>query len=380
MRLGPWGACDGSENECNAGSLPRRRRSQTVPGGRSRRLSGSNQGSAQALGPVPDGTRTIDVALTTYNGAAYLPALLDSLFAQTRQDFTLIVSDDSSTDGTAAILEAYSKRYPGRIRLLPPAGARLGVIANFDRVLEHSSAGYTFLCDHDDVWLPHKIERSMEAMHALESEHPPGTPLLVHPDLVVTGADLEILSGSFFEHAGLEPAKSGPVPMLLSNVATGCTTVVNRALRERARPIPAEAMMHDHWLALVAAATGATAYVDAPTILYRQHGGNVIGASRPRTRRLLLRVFGTLVSRERERVLKRYSRQSEVLLARFGEQMSPAQHAAARTLAGLWEMPRLARFAALRRCGLGLHGLARNVALFIVVARARRVSGKPRQA
>ncbi len=331
----------------------------------------------EGLGPE---SGSIDVALTTYNGESFLAAQLDSLFAQTRQDFTLIVSDDCSTDGTVGIVDAYSRRYPGRIRRLPPAASRLGVIANFDRVLEHSGADYTFLCDHDDVWLPHKIERSMAAMRALESKHGPATPLLVHTDLVVTGPGLEIFSDSFFDYAGLEPAKSGPVQLLLSNVATGCTTVINRALRLQGRPIPREAMMHDHWLALVAATTGAMAYVDDPTVLYRQHGGNVIGASRPAARRLVQRVFGTLVSREREQVLKRYSRQAAVLLERFEKHMAPQQRAAARTLARLWDMPRLRRFLALRRCGLGLAGPARNVALFIVVARGARGSGRAGQA
>jgi hypothetical protein len=132
--------------------------------------------------------------------------------------------------------------------------------------------------------------------------------------------------------------------------------------------------MHDHWLALVAATTGAIAYVDDRTILYRQHGANAIGAHNPRTAALLQRVFGTLVSRERERVLKRYSRQAAVLLERLGDEMPPGQRAATETLAGLWEMPRLGRFLALRRCGLGLEGLVRNAALFIVVTRGVRGS------
>jgi len=142
---------------------------------------------------------------------------------------------------------------------------------------------------------------------------------------------------------------------------------VNRALLERACPIPDGAMMYDHWLALVAVTTGAIAFVDAPTILYRQHGANAIGA-RPRLT-LLQRIWGTLVSDERERVLKRYSRQAALLLARFGDEMSPRHRAATETLARLWEMPRHRRFARLRQCGLGLRGLVRNVALFIVVTR-----------
>jgi glycosyltransferase involved in cell wall biosynthesis len=323
---------------------------------------------------------TIEVGLTTYNSEAYLPALLESLFAQTRQDFTLLVADDASTDGTEAIVHLYSKLHPGRIVKLPSDGRRRGVIANFDRVLAHAGADYVFLCDHDDVWLPHKIERSLEAMHALESENAAGVPLLVHTDLVVTGPELEILGESFFDYAGVDPRRNDPAQLLLANVATGCTTVINRALRLQARPIPEEAIMYDHWLALVAVTGGAMAFVDQPTVLYRQHGGNAIGAKPKRTRTMLHRVYGTLVSREREQVLKRYSRQAEVLLARFGEKMSPRDRAATETVARLWDMPRLRRFAALRRCGLGLEGLARNVALMIVVTRGKAGSaaGAPR--
>jgi hypothetical protein len=320
---------------------------------------------------------TIEVALTTYNSEPYLADLLDSLFAQTRQDFRLLVADDASTDGTAAIVAEYAGRHPGRIVLLPPDGPRRGVIANFDRVLGHSTADYVFLCDHDDVWLPNKIERSMEAMKALEAEHGSDAPLLVHTNLVVTGPDLGVIAKSLVDYSGLDPGRNDVVRLLLANVVTGCTTVINRALCRRARPIPPDALMHDHWLALVAATTGTIGFVDESTILYRQHGGNAIGAHRPNSTALLQRVVGTVLSRERERVLKRYSRQAAVLVERLGTEMSPGDRAAARTLAGLWGRSRLSRFLALRRCGLGLEGLVRNIALFVVVTRAGRQDGMP---
>jgi len=312
------------------------------------------------------GKSSIQVALATCNSAAYLPALLDSLFAQTRQDFTLLVSDDASRDATRAILDSYAKRFPGRISLLPGREERRGIIANFNYLLTCASAEYVFLCDHDDVWLPEKIELSLATMHALEAQHGREVPLLVHTDLAVTGPDLEVQADSFFAYARINPRRNDLVRLLLANVVTGCTAVVNRALRERACPIPQDAMMYDHWLALVAATTGAIAFVDAPTILYRQHDGNAIGAGTPS---FFQRVYGTLVSSERQRVMRRYSRQAAVLLARFGGEMSPRHRAATETLARLWEMPSHTRFERLRRCGLGLRGVVRNVALFIVVTR-----------
>jgi hypothetical protein len=90
---------------------------------------------------------------------------------------------------------------------------------------------------------------------------------------------------------------------------------------------------------------------------------------------LLRRVGETLLNRERERVLRRYSRQAAILVERLGAEMSPTHRAAAQTLAGLWARSRLSRFLALRRWGLGLGGVARNIALFIVVTRAGRQDG-----
>jgi glycosyltransferase involved in cell wall biosynthesis len=333
------------------------------------------QSAPKAAGAGP-AKRPIQIALATCDGEKYLPALLDSLFGQTRQDFTILVGDDASRDASVEIVEAYASRYPGRIEQLAGEGPRRGVIANFDRLLASATADYVFLCDHDDVWLSNKIELSLAAMQALEAQHDAGTPLLVHTDLVVVGPDLEVLSDSFFEYSSIDPGRNDVVQLLLANVVSGCTALINRALYLRARPIPAEAMMYDHWLALVAATTGAITYVDTPTILYRQHGRNVIGARQSRRRLLVQRVYGTLVSRERERVLRRYSRQAAILLERFGTSMRGHDRLAAETLAFLWEKPRLRRFASLRRCNLGLEGMLRNIALFVVTARASREKGR----
>lgn len=318
--------------------------------------------------------------LATYNGAQFLEELLDSLFAQTRQDFTLLVADDGSTDGTPAILADYARRYEGRIRMLPASPGPRGALANFARLLDGASGDYVLLCDQDDVWLSDKIEASVDGMQSLEARSPPGTPLLVHTDLVVVGRDLEVLGPSFFRYAGIDPHRNDLTALLLANVATGCATIVNRALYERARPIPREAMMHDHWLALVAAACGAMEAIDRPCILYRQHGRNLIGAKPPSAASTAQRIRQTLFSGERRGVLMRYARQAATLLARYGREMSEEQRRATTTLATLWSMPRWRRFVRLRRSGLGLRGFLRNVALFVVVTRGAATRRGRRQA
>ena len=68
--------------------------------------------------------------------------------------------------------------------------------------------------------------------------------------------------------------------LLRRNLATGATTMLRRRCATVALPIP-PGWIHDEWLAIVAAATGRTAIVDAALTDYRQHGGNQIGARRP---------------------------------------------------------------------------------------------------
>jgi hypothetical protein len=76
-----------------------------------------------------------------------------------------------------------------------------------------------------------------------------------------------------------EPPSRDPLAVLLTqNFVTGCTVLVNRPLLERALPIPESAVVHDWWLALVAASCGHLLYVDWPTVAYRQHDSNAIGA------------------------------------------------------------------------------------------------------
>jgi glycosyltransferase involved in cell wall biosynthesis len=347
----------------------------TAPAQPGRADDAPEQADAGRTGAAPAAagrSPSIEVALATYNSERFLAELLDSLFAQTRQDFTLVVADDGSADRTLDILDDYSGRHEGRIRIVAAGPGPRGVLANFGRLIDNVAADYVLLCDHDDVWLPEKIALSLERLQALEARQPPGTPLLVHTDLVVVGPQLEVLGPSFFRYSNIDPRRNDLVRLLLANVVTGCATIVNRALYERARPIPPQAMMYDHWLALVAATFGAIDYLDRPTILYRQHGGNVIGAQRPGTASTMERVRQTLFSDRRRSVMMRYCRQAGVLLERFGGEMTAEQRRATATLATLWSVGRWRRFARLRRSRLGLKGFVRNAALFIVVTRGGR--------
>ena len=225
-------------------------------------------------------SQTLYILLSSYNGAKYIAEQIGSIRAQTLTDWLLIVRDDGSSDATVSIVEAFSGM-DARIGLLRDERGNLGPVASFGALLDHASergAAYVALADQDDVWRTDKLRRQMELLQAHEAAAGPGHPTLVHSDLAVVGDDLQPIHPSYLRRQGLEHLGVDPLRRLLAqNFVTGCTTMFNRALLRAAIPMP-RIVMHDWWLAQCAAALGTLLFVEEPTVLYRQHGSNVLGS------------------------------------------------------------------------------------------------------
>jgi glycosyltransferase involved in cell wall biosynthesis len=221
----------------------------------------------------------IDILLATYNGERFLSEQIQSLLNQTCAHWRLIIRDDGSTDNTRSIIYRYQQQYPQKIIVLEDSQTNLGACRNFARLLEHSSAEYVMFSDQDDVWLPAKIALTLEKMKKMVERYGNDVPLLVYTDMKVVNDRLSIISESFWKNQAFNPAIGQSLSrFLVSNVATGCTVMINKKLRELSVPIPQEALMHDWWVGLIAVAFGRTDYVDDVTMLYRQHCMNVVGA------------------------------------------------------------------------------------------------------
>jgi glycosyltransferase involved in cell wall biosynthesis len=214
----------------------------------------------------------ISVALATYNGGSYVEPFLASVQAQDWPNVRLVVSDDGSTDGT-----------PDRIAALWADAAihrntaTRGVIGNFSNAMMQAGGSYVALADQDDIWEPHKLSTLMRRMQACEASHP-GVPVMVFSDLKVVDSNLRVLQDSFFASTNKDIRAARLADYLVSNHVPGCTMLVNDALLQRALPIPPGVMMHDWWLALVAATFGVVDHVEAQLVQYRQHGANTLGA------------------------------------------------------------------------------------------------------
>ena len=265
------------------------------------------------------------VLLAAWNGSAYLPALLDSLCAQTDPDFTVIMQDDGSTDGTPGLLQETAGR-DSRFVFGAEQGQHLGAAGNFLSLVRQAEADYILLCDQDDVWEPEKIALLKQEMLSLESRYGANTPLLVHSDCSLIDENGELIGESFFRRQGWDPAAVTLPRLLVQNNVTGCTLIMNEALRKlvASHAKAKELFMHDWFIALTAAAFGHISFVDRPLTRYRQHGDNTIGAS---TQPLLIRAFSSLRNGKaaKRRILLTYTH-TAVFKKLYGDELpAPAQ-------------------------------------------------------
>lgn len=205
----------------------------------------------------------ISVCLATYNGSIYVQQQLRSVLAQLGPHDEVVVADDGSTDDTLALIIALED---SRLRLLE-GGQHLGVVRNFERALSTARGDTIFLCDQDDIWLPGKVERCMEAL---------SDSVLVVTDCSVVDGELNLIAPSFFR---LQRSRSGVFCNLWRNNYLGCCMALRRDVLLMALPFPKNIAIHDWWIGLVAELLGAVCFLDQPLILYRRHGGNASLAS-----------------------------------------------------------------------------------------------------
>lgn len=225
---------------------------------------------------------TAMVLLSTYNGEKYLAAQLASLINQTHSQWICLIRDDGSTDNTLSLIQHYCQQDP-RIIFLADQLGNLRPAQSFAVLMKHACLrpeNYIFFCDQDDVWLSTKLEKQIKLLTLLEQTHGINTPLLVHSDLKVVDAALNVIHPSYLQFERLSPHQRNPIQtLLINNYITGCTVGINKALLNIATPVPQQAFMHDWWCALCAAQTGKIGFVNEATILYRQHGRNTIGSA-----------------------------------------------------------------------------------------------------
>ncbi len=210
------------------------------------------------------------VLLAAYNGEKYIREQIESVLAQEGDfDLTLRVRDDGSSDGTVRVVEALAGEHPGRIELI--RGGNVGYNANFFTLLDGAS-GYDLyaLCDHDDKWLPGKIDAAVKALKEVSG------PALYCSPSIMTDEELRPI--------GMTRLQKRPFTLentLIQNICPGHNQVLNPellAIVQRPRDV-SRIYVYDLWIANLAALFGQIVFDSEARTLYRQHGTNELGSS-----------------------------------------------------------------------------------------------------
>jgi glycosyltransferase involved in cell wall biosynthesis len=219
----------------------------------------------------------VAILLCTHQGQAFLERQLASFPVQTWPAWAVHASDDGSSDGTAAILEAHRRAWgAGRLSILTGPGR--GFVANFLALTcrpEIHADAYAY-SDQDDVWEPGKLERAMRWLIAV----PPATPALYcSRTRLIDERDREVGMSPLFRR------QPGFANALVQSLAGGNTMVFNDAARQvivmaAAAGAGANVPTHDWWTYLIVSGCGGRVHYDPePMVRYRQHDGNQIGSN-----------------------------------------------------------------------------------------------------
>jgi glycosyltransferase involved in cell wall biosynthesis len=216
----------------------------------------------------------VAILLCTYNGERFLADQLDSLEAQTHQNWVLMVSDDGSKDSTLDILLKYQSKWP-QGKMIIRNGPQKGFCQNFLSLACDSEikADYYAFCDQDDVWLPEKLAVAVQTITSNQNIYVPfiycGRTTYVTEQLKPCGISPLFVFPPSFRNA------------LVQSIAGGNTMVFNLAAKlliEKAGPLNVPS--HDWWVyQLISGAEGDVFYDPVPYLLYRQHDGALVGGN-----------------------------------------------------------------------------------------------------
>lgn len=216
----------------------------------------------------------VAILMATYNGARFIAEQLASIEHQEHSDWKLFVSDDGSTDGTPEILEETRQRL-GESRFKWSVGPQCGFVVNFLSLVCSTDAKADFYAwsDQDDIWCADKLEVALKWLNSVPDSL---------PALYCGRSELVCESGL---HVGVSPLFIRPPSFansLVQNIGGGNTMVFNKAARELLLEAGMKTAVpsHDWWAyQLISGAGGIVHYDPQPKILYRQHGGNLVGSN-----------------------------------------------------------------------------------------------------
>lgn len=195
---------------------------------------------------------------------------LRSLNEQTYENLELLVYNDCpDVPADENLIAGCVKAFPYRIVC---GGKNMGSNKAFERLTEMGEGKYFSYCDQDDVWYPDKIRRMVDVLETT------GSPLVCSDLAIIDGEDKKIADSItevrkrhvYYEGEGLA------AKLLIRNFVTGCAMLMRADVAKKAVPF-VDSLVHDQWLAIIAALNGKIEVIHEPLINYRQHQNNQTG-------------------------------------------------------------------------------------------------------
>ncbi len=295
--------------------------------------------------------------MATYCPGPSLAEQIASFDAQTHRPISLIISDDTPGEPSDFLHQETAKFSAGPARIA--VGPRTGFALNFLSLLRHAGpeVPYAALSDQDDVWLPEKLSRAVAQL----GDVPANVPAVYCSRTWECGPQLQRLQKSRM------PGKSLGFPhALVQNVVSGNTIVLNRAALDILQPASLEAMdviAHDWWIyQMISGVGGQVIFDETPTVLYRQHDSNLIGANR-----------GTRAAMQRLMMVAQgeFARWNDINIAamrRSAHRFTPENRRFLALFARARRRPILARVSDLKSIGVYRQTTAANAAFWGAVA------------
>jgi len=109
----------------------------------------------------------VSVVVIFLNAEEFIQVAIESVLAQTYEEWELLVVDDGSTDKSRSIALQYVEKHPDKIRYLEHAGRQnRGMSASRNLGIANAKGEYIALLDADDVWLPNKLEHQVAILES----------------------------------------------------------------------------------------------------------------------------------------------------------------------------------------------------------------------
>ncbi len=208
----------------------------------------------------------VTLAMPCCDQDRYVAEALDSLFAQTYTPLQIVVCDDASTDATHAVVAGRAAAYDGPHEIEVSRNETRRGIETYNRLMEMARGEFVVIAHSDDVSLPHRVERLVEAWRRSGAS-------LVSSDAVIIDANGKRLRpfadpGETYDVSLESISGNGWNKALL-----GATLAWERAVFDRFGPLnrASSAVSSDWILPFRAALLRGVHYVAEPLLLYREH-------------------------------------------------------------------------------------------------------------